>query len=118
MQERQLKDLLESQFAEGYEQFREYVDFSEGSSGFTDKQKAALRLYELLSVAMVQGLNEVETKYSLPPEVTMPLLWQSIGNSVATMNGQAFQKADGKIKKIAFQNMDRAYKAFLKISAK
>ena len=116
MKERTLKSLLEPKFAEGYEAFREFVDYTGNSEGLSKEEKASIRLYELVSVAMVEGLNEVETTHELPPEVTLFLLWGSVGSALATMNGQAFENANGRVRQMTMKEVRASYIRFLDIA--
>lgn len=116
MKQRNLKDLLEPGFAEGYDEFKEMVKYAEGDNNLPVRDKASIRLYELISLAVISGLNEIEAKYEMPPEETVPLMWHAAAMAIATANGTAFTKPNGKIRKMCFEDMERSYKSFLKIT--
>ncbi|KQZ81904.1 hypothetical protein ASD64_09120 [Mesorhizobium sp. Root157] len=90
---RTLASLIEPGFADGYEQFRELIDNTRHLSELTPNQKVWARLFELVSVAMIEGLNTAETEQELPPVETVFELWSAIGSALATVNAQAFTAA-------------------------
>lgn len=87
---RTLASLLEPGFASGYEQFKEYVQYAEGHPGLSPSEKTFVRLYELISVAMIEGMNRVEEEFELPPVESMVHLWRAAGTAMATVTLQAF----------------------------
>lgn len=91
--DRTLASLIEPGFSHGYEQFRELVDYTRDLSALTPGQKVWARLFELVSVAMIEGLNMAETEQELPPAETVVELWSAVGSALATVNAQAFTAA-------------------------
>jgi hypothetical protein len=88
--QRGLGDLLEPGFANGYEQFKELVDWSQDQSGLTVGQKTWAFCFERVSVAMIEGINTAETRFEIPPHEVVIELWSAIGSALATVNAQAF----------------------------
>jgi hypothetical protein len=88
---RKLSSILEPGFASGYQQFKELVDFGEGPVlGLTSQQKVWLRLFELVSVAMIEGMNRAEAEQEIPPNEVIFELWSAVGSALGTVNAQAF----------------------------
>lgn len=91
---RTLSSILEPGFADGYAQFKELVDFvscDEQLLDITPQQKVWLRLFELVSVAMTEGMNRAETEQAIPPNEVIFELWSATGSALGTINAQAFQ---------------------------
>jgi hypothetical protein len=93
---RELKQLLEPGFAEGYDAFRELVDYGSNLDEVTVHQRVWLRLFELISVAMVEGLNRVEEEFEIEPSMSVIELWSAAGSALGTINAQAFS-SDGRL---------------------
>jgi acyl carrier protein len=88
--QRSLSSLLESGFANGYEQFKELIEFTGKLDDLPASQKAFGRLLELSSVAVIEGLNRVEDEFGIEPVEALVLLWRAVGTSIACANAQAF----------------------------
>lgn len=56
---RRLIELLGEQRASGFEEFAEVVDHTKRATGIEPRAQARLRLYELMSVAIIEGSNRV-----------------------------------------------------------
>lgn len=93
---RTLRQLLEPGFADGYEAFKEMIDWGSDLSTLTVEQRAWLRQFELVSVAMIEGLNRVETEFETEPSVNVTRLWNACGAAMASVNAQAFTD-EGKL---------------------
>jgi hypothetical protein len=87
---RTLASLIEPGFADGYEQFRELIDYTRNLDELTPQQKVWAHLFELVSVAMIEGLNRAEDEQEVPPIETVIELWSATGSALATVNAQAF----------------------------
>lgn len=80
------------------------------------EQRAWLRLLELVSVAMIEGLNRVEAEFETEPATNVCQLWNAVGAAMATVNAQAFTD-QGKLTvrremiKLFKEGYDRAMKA-------
>lgn len=88
--QRSLSSLLESNFADGYEQFKELIEFTGKLDELPVHQKAFGRLLELSSVAVIEGLNRVEDEFEVEPVDALLLLWRAVGSALACANAQAF----------------------------
>jgi hypothetical protein len=88
--QRSLSSLLESGFADGYEQFKELIEFTGKLDDLPTHQKAFGRLFELQLVATIEGLNRVEDEFEIEPVESLVLLWRAAGTALACANAQAF----------------------------
>lgn len=106
-----LHDLLDKQFAEGYEQFQEFFEHVEATETLPPRERAFAFLLRLLTVAMTEGLNQGEEKFGLPPEEMMTVLWETAGAAVAGMNAQAFEKEGfGTVRREMRDSFMRSYR--------
>lgn len=90
---RTLSSVMKRGFSSGYDDFKELVDFIDDDRAglnLTPQQKACLRLFELISVAMIEGMNEAETEQEIPVSELILELWAVTGAALATINVQAF----------------------------
>lgn len=85
---RRLSDVLEPGFAHGYEGFRELVTKLQSDETLTPHQRAFVRSYELLSVAMIEMMNNVEERFGIPPVEAAVVLWRANGASLAQITAQ------------------------------
>jgi hypothetical protein len=112
---RTLASLIEPGFANGYEQFKELIDYTRNLDELTPNQKVWAHLFELVSVAMIEGLNAAETEQEIPSIETVCELWSVTGSALATVNIQAFtaagqRKARHEMLGILKHGYDRAMK--------
>jgi len=113
--QRTLSDVLEPGFSEGYEQFKELVDWSQDQSSLTEGQKAWAFCFERVSVGMIEALNTAETRFEIPPHEVVIELWSAIGAALATVNGQAF-KIEGmaQVRRQMLGNFKEGYDAAIR----
>ncbi|MCC2608356.1 hypothetical protein [Neorhizobium petrolearium] len=112
---RKLAALLEGDFAEGYAQFKEIVDFSESLEGLSASDKAVIYLYQLVSTAMIEGLNRGEERFEIDPTEMLVCLWAATGTALALVNIQAFKtEGMGMVKKQTRTTVMDNYQAFVK----
>ncbi|WP_315920376.1 hypothetical protein [Mesorhizobium sp. SP-1A] len=93
---RSLSSLLQPGFASGYDQFAEFVEFTGKLDDVPADQRAFARIFELASVAAIEGLNEVEDRFDIEPGMGTLLAWKAAGCVMATINAQAFS-AEGRL---------------------
>lgn len=88
--QRTLSSLLEPGFADGYDQFKELIEFTGKLDTLAVTERAFGRLFELALVAIVEGLNRVEEELEIEPTEALVLAWRAFGCAIASANGQAF----------------------------
>jgi hypothetical protein len=98
---RSIKDLIDRDFSEGYAEMRELVDFTSSPeliAAMPAKDRALIRMTELISVAMIEGTNEWNDASELDPVAVMLTCWQATGIALACLNVQGFSEANGKVR--------------------
>ncbi|MFD1328257.1 hypothetical protein [Mycoplana ramosa] len=110
-----LSDLLDGEFADGYAQFKELVEYAGDQQHLPIEERLSIFLFRLVSVAMIEGLNRSEDKFETPPVTNLVHLWRSTGIALAMMNLQGFQKEGlGKVRREMREHLLTAYNNTIK----
>lgn len=112
-----LESLVDRGFAEGYEAFADVANrdqiMAEATNAPPDAQ-AAMRMNHLLTVAMVESMNDSEERFEVAPVVGIQILWRNIGVVAAITNSQCFTRIDGPVKREMLAVIKRGYDDTLK----
>lgn len=109
---RRLESLIDREFAEGFEGFRELVDLTNDPrvrEAMPAEERASVRLMELIHVAMVEGVNECVEDYGLDDITALALVWHVTGMSLACLNAQAFTTCLGAVRKEMRDTLQACY---------
>lgn len=88
---RRLDQLLNRDFAEGYAEMRELIDFVAQRPGLSAETRGFARQLELMTVAAIEGINEAEEVNGVEPLTGLINLWHAAGCALAVANAQGFQ---------------------------
>lgn len=96
-----LESLLHDKGADGYAEFRDFEHRAEQmakAEGQPADARAVMRMNHLLTVAMVEAMNDADVEMGIPPVEAIGLLWRNVGVVLASVNWQCFTRVDGHVR--------------------